>query len=161
MGVKLARLAGLQAVSRDLRHLGLEEEEFIGAIWDRANVLDYFPGKNGKGDAFPLGHAREAAAFMWPSLAEYDRVLFCAKGVWDVFRSCPAGRDVSERRRDWMGVQALTWVRGARHGLRGEVAWMPHTSGIVTWWNARQNQLRAADFMMDLTFYTVGLEVRA
>lgn len=159
MGKRLGELAGLHLAKDALSAAGLPRDEFIGTLFDRANVLDYYPGRlaESKGDQFPLAHARTAAAFMWPAIAEhYDRTLFCGKAVWDVFRTCQAGLDVSERRREWMSVQALEWVDGRRYGIHGEVAWMPHTSGIVTWWNDVQNRLRAESFMACLTVYALG-----
>jgi hypothetical protein len=146
MGFKLAGLAGYTPVPDD---------EAVGRWWDRANVLDYYPGPaDGKGHSFPTGYARIAAGAMWPRLT-YDRVLFCGKAVLEAFRMAEWG-DTDRRRKDWRGQPELLWFPD-RDGR--QFAWLPHTSGIVPWWNDPRNERRAAEFLRLLLEWTRRLAV--
>lgn len=175
MGLTLARLAGL-----DGRFPERDPDDQLGVLFDRANVLDEFPGRgSGKGHEFPTVEARAAAAEMWPLLLGYERVLFCGRAVINAFRLAPWGDSLE--RTSWRTRRSFSWfwdsgvcmeehapdttsvigagVRGlactphtrsyaAAYALR--LAWMPHTSGIVTWWNDAGNRRRAGRFLREL-----------
>jgi hypothetical protein len=113
-------------------------------MFDRANVLDRYPGRHAgqKGHAFPRAEARQAATEAWPWVSEYERVLFVGRAVWDSFAVVD---DDKEAARRWRSVRAFTWT-----GEWPSVAWMPHTSGIVTWWNEPKNRSRAEKFLRAL-----------
>lgn len=148
MGLRLAELAGLTEVA------GTEDvprDEWIGLWFDRANVLDHYPGRKGKGHAFPPGAAFGAAANMWDRTRDHDRVLYCGKAVFDAFRRVSKLSAGSEYARD---VEMLRWHEDR---ARGQLyAWMPHTSMIVPWWNDPANVRRASDFLRDLHAWTLG-----
>jgi hypothetical protein len=114
-GRRLAELAGVEAISD---------------VADVVNVLDSWPGAAGqKGDRFPMGAARRAAARV--DLGGYDRVLLIGRGVAAAF-----------------GVSApfLVWfpLRGA------EAAVVPHPSGVNHWWNDGSNKERARGFFREV-----------
>jgi len=114
--------------------------ELFGCTWreyitqtERLNVLPYHPGRRGKGDLFPLGQAREAAAMIKPRL-KGRRVLFIGKATATVF-----------------GVKAAPceWEVYVEDGLAFQFAILPHLSGINRWWNRPGNQQLARAFMRD------------
>ncbi len=103
---------------------GVSEDEFWRLFRTR-NVLPRFPGKNGKGDAFPIDEARRRAASM---RFRAGRVILLGQGVARAF-----------------GVRAppLTWRRVGRR----EFAVVPHPSGVNRWWNDPKNVRRAKRFL--------------
>jgi uracil-DNA glycosylase len=105
---------------------GLTVDAYL-AQFERVNLLTHFPGKAGKGDAFPLPAARKAAAALLPAL-EGRRVVLLGGKVAAAF-----------------GLQQaplLVWrpLGGAM------VAVAPHPSGINRWWNDPRNVRRARRF---------------
>ena len=97
-------------------------------LTERINVLDRFPGKAGKGDAFPLPEARERAD-------RFDlrgrRVVFVGKNVARVFRC----------RADYLDT----------HTHRGAVATViPHPSGVNRWYNDPGNCRKLSVFLRTL-----------
>lgn len=160
MGVRLADLAGLviakpedETVRQMMLHA--EREDLIGLFFDRANVLDFFPGKQGKGHAFPIGHARVAAHAMWPRLLEYDRVLFCGRQVYDVFRTCQYD-GVNLRKKEWRWLEPYRWHgHRERDGRTMEFAHMHHVSMVVPWWNDLANVDQARRFLTALADWTI------
>lgn len=112
-GRMLAGLAGMRETR--LRELAVFE-----------NVLKFWPGKAGKGDAFPMSLAREAAAGF--AFAPGETVLLVGRKTAEAF-----------------GVRGsfLEW----RPFHRGHVAIFPHPSGINTWWNDGGNRRRATLFL--------------
>lgn len=155
MGLDLAVLAGLHDRSLDARaaRCGLDRDERIGLWFDRANVLDFYPGRgNGKGHAFPLGHAAAAASLMVPLMEEYDRVLYCGKAVYDAFRRA-RGREI-ERNLD-----KLVWymdLHTSGSGAGQLFAWMPHTSKVNPWWNDAANVHAASAFLRETVGWVRG-----
>jgi hypothetical protein len=58
---------------------------------DRINTLSHFPGRSGKGDAFPLSEARPAAARLEQELSLGTRLVnLCGQGKRPVLRVEPA-----------------------------------------------------------------------
>jgi len=107
---------------------GVPHAEFM-ATRDVINLLDYFPGKAGKGDAFPMAEAREQAARY--DLSRWDRVVFLGRNV-----ACAFG----------LRAPFLAW-----HLLDGSLcAAVPHTSGVNTWWNDPRNEAAARRFCLAL-----------
>ena len=117
-GKRLAQLAGLST------------QEFRG-FFDRANVLRRWPGKNGKGDAFPAAKARRGAVRLRRELAG-RRLILLGSAVARAFglRDHPL----------------MTWFEHG--GLT--VAVIPHPSGLNRWWNDSSNTVEAAAFLGDL-----------
>lgn len=111
------RLAGLA---------GLSLPEFLDRF-ERRNLLDAWPGKAGKGDAFVgAGEARGLAESLRAGLAA-RRVVLLGAGLAAAFR---------------VTLPAMTW--GDHWG--GRYAWAPHPSGINRWWNTPGNEERARAF---------------
>lgn len=111
-GVKLARLVGASALSD---------------IAEPANLLPSFPGKRGKGDAFPMGPAREAAQ----REAIGGRVVVLL------------GRKVAEA----FGLKGLPYLQWCRH-RGGRVVVVPHPSGVNRWWNEAANVAAAREVLV-------------
>jgi len=93
-------------------------------LFECVNVLDKWPGKQGKGDAFPPGEAALAAAKMCPKLKEHDKIVLLGRRVEAAFGFGEG---------PW-----FTW--------RGNVAVSPHPSLINRWWNEQANRIAAARF---------------
>lgn len=92
------------------------------------NLLAEFPGKSGKGDAFPIALARARAARMRLG----GEVVLLGRHVARAFGA--------------QGAPFLEWF-----DLRG--AWaavVPHPSGVNHWWNDPANTNRAAVFLAGL-----------
>lgn len=100
----------------------------ISAV-DAVNLLRRFPGKEGKGDAFPAAAARKSAARMLPGLAGRPIVLLAGKRVAAAF-----------------GVRRLEYFREFRLGA-SPAAIIPHPSGVNRWWNDAGNRRRASLFL--------------
>lgn len=108
-GRRVARLAGV-----------LE----LGDAFDAANLLGEFPGKQGKGDAFPAAAARLAAAAL--DLSGRPLVVLGGRGVAAAF---------GEGGRAWLEAFPL-------RGIPAIV--VPHPSGVSHWWNCPANAARAS-----------------
>jgi uracil-DNA glycosylase len=116
-GARLATLAGVGTSGDDLP-----------PHFDLANLLDKWPGKQGKGDAFDMDAAREAAADLTLKLQTAEEPRFVLL----------MGRKV-ERAFGWSGLTYLddnVW-----HG--NDVILFPHPSGVNLWWNELDNRTAA------------------
>jgi len=113
---------------------GLTHAEFLRRF-ERVNLLDAYPGKTGKGDAFDAAAAREAAGRIAPAMHGRSTVLL--------------GRNVAAA---FMGptlagaIKPLAWLNCT--GFR--VACCPHPSGVCQWWNDPANVRRARRFWRSL-----------
>jgi uracil-DNA glycosylase len=108
----------------------LSLEAFLAA-YDRANLVEAFPGRLAKGDAFPIGEARRTAALI--RALGPRRLVLLGSGVARAF-------GVVE------GAPALRWFRLGPH----EAAICPHPSGVCRWWNDPLNVGRARSFWLRL-----------
>ena len=106
-GVRLAKLL-------DLEHGDLLERVFA------RNVLDRWPGKNGKGDAFPMDEARRAVL----------RMRIRGRPVVLVGKTTAAAFDVRREFFEWFALR----------GKRAVV--IPHPSGVNLWYNDGANRER-------------------
>jgi len=106
---------------------GMTVEEFAAAT-DRANLIPYWPGKSGKGDAFPKGEARTEACRL--PLHGRHRVLLLGQNVASCFNI--AGGDM------------LEWFVHPRGFI---CAVLPHPSGINRQWNDAATVDQVNDFM--------------
>jgi uracil-DNA glycosylase len=125
------RLAGYMGFFED------EQDLFEGAF-DRANLLDCYPGKQGKGDAFPREEAQRGAISLYidrlgPVSCKYDWLLLLGRNV---------ARCFAQQLKPWMEWE--TWMP---QGLR--VAVFPHPSGVNRWWNEEANRVAASMFLRD------------
>lgn len=116
-GRKIAKLAGVSTF-RYLRRT------------DRLNLLGRWTGKRGKGDNFPAAEATAKAIKASPLL----------KGRWVIF----VGRAVADAFRVSL-ERYCTWVWDSE--LDCMFAILPHPSGIVRWWNDRENTELASAFL--------------
>jgi uracil-DNA glycosylase len=112
---------------------GLSLEHYL-ARFERMNLLAVFPGKDGKGDAFPQDQARDAAIHVIGTGVMLNRrTVLLGQGVAAAF-----GVAVSE-------CDNLRW-----YGARSQIAICPHPSGINRWWNVRENIEAARVFWTSL-----------
>ena len=98
--------------------------------WSRilkVNLVGSWPGKSGKGDAFPMGEARASAELLRPRLAG-KTVLVLGLGT---------ARALGLRAR------YLEWQDGG--GFWAVV--VPHPSGVNRWWNEPANRRTAREFL--------------
>jgi uracil-DNA glycosylase len=92
------------------------------------NLLDAFPGKNGKGDAFPMAAARKSAARVMAKLERGDFALLLGWNVAQAFGLRRDGRKYFDRFAFGDGASAVV---------------MPHPSGVNMWWNVEVNRKKA------------------
>lgn len=93
---------------------------------DRVNLLGRWPGRAGKGDAFPMALARPVARSMAPALRG-RRVVLLGRQVAAAF----------DLRGAW-----FQWCDGGHF----DYAVAPHPSGVNHWWNDPSNMRRARRF---------------
>lgn len=103
--------------------------------FERFNTIEHFPGgaASGKGDAFPRKLAKECAQRQFAERRMWSQVvLFVGKANAECY-----GWDAEKLPEPLV----LHPQRGGGHWM-----WMPHTSGIVQFWNDEANraQLRLA-----------------
>ena len=99
----------------------------------RVNVLDSYPGRDGKGALFPEREAWRGAIYLDRKTPKDRAMIFMGARVAWAFGML---------RRDFRWCEWRTW-RGRR------VAVVPHPSGIVRWWNDPKNRELAATFLAD------------
>lgn len=106
------------------------DRERMNAAFRFANLLEIFPGKNGKGDFFPMEKAKRSARLM---MSRRGDLVLAGKLVAAAF-----GVPISGRRYfEWFQIS----------GRRAVI--FPHPSGINTWWNSGANRRRAKNFFRD------------
>jgi uracil-DNA glycosylase len=114
-GQKLAQLAGVK-------------HEDLTAYFDMYNLIPYWPGKAGKGDAFPKEEAKQYALNIWAW--EHSRVILVGSAVADVL--------------GYKGPHCL-WIL-----FRGKwVAYVPHPSGINRFYNDKKNVATVSRFLKE------------
>ncbi len=112
-----------------------------------ANLLDRWPGRDGKGSAFPLDEARRAA----------DRIEEQFVGRVVVLVGKRVCRAVFGGEHPYLEpVQAEVLGRGRRGGPFAAYV-LPHPSGINRWWNVDTNRARARRILRWLA--VVGREI--
>lgn len=103
----------------------------------RTNLLDYWPGPQGKGSRFPIDEGRTKADELLESQLPATRFILMGARVAQAF---------GIRRRDF------EWLEWFEH--RGHLfAVCPHTSGIVLWWNDEGNREAAREFFRKARTY--------
>lgn len=121
IGEAPSRGRGVGAWTRLARLIGLTPDEF----WRRVklhNLLRAWPGKQGKGDRFPLAAARRAAERLRP---QSGRVIFAGARVCKSFFI------------PYIPLATFEW----RHGTRvGTAVIIPHPSGVNHWYNDERNR---------------------
>lgn len=121
-GRRLAELAGIAP-------------EHLFWYFDVANLVGYWPGKNGHGDAFPRKVARELAA---RTVIAHDRVVFVGRNVATAFR-CEKPFPGYCRWFDFLSGERVI-----------KAAVIPHPSGVNRWYNDGGNEASVQDFLRTL-----------
>jgi len=120
-------LEGKLIVSRLAGICGIDKEQYMAAT-ERYNVLRRWPGKNGKGDRFPMRQARRSARRLALRFGG-RRVVLLGRSVAKAFG---------------LTIEYLKWAN-----IGFTVAVVPHPSGINRWWNGARNKAAARRFMED------------
>ena len=115
---------------RLMKLMGMTRFEYLHT--DRRNLFPAYPGKSGKGAAFPYSQAKMLARQIEPSLAGYN-VLFVGKRVAAAFGF---GHNNPTFRKP---LQWHPWVY--------RYAVLPHPSGINRWWNDPDNKAMGEAFL--------------
>lgn len=117
------RLAGL---------CGLTPEQFLDRF-RRINLIERFPGKNGKGDHFPIDEARKGAVeVLMTGVFHTTRVVLLGENVARAFGFRPKSYPILQ----------LLPCGATRHGI----AFCPHPSAVSHWWNDVANVEAARAF---------------
>lgn len=124
----------LAGAARDalLRYAGrVNRHDLWQQLVEPMNLLDYYPGKQGKGDRFPVAEAEAAA---WNMIEELHgrTVVMLGKNVMKAFGL----------KLDW-----FQWKTVTSCGCTFEVAVCPHPSGVNRWWNSSTNKEKAKRFL--------------
>lgn len=155
---------------------GISHAEFLNAF-ELVNLLERWPGKSGKGDAFPMAEARLVAASLdfrnRPLVVLVGRNVARAFDAADVayFKAFLLGRvsAVGINTHDFSSAWRLpdqpaqTVLQGGAlmsnidRGGAGYVeikyvpaVVIPHPSGLNRWWNSPANTEKARQFMLTL-----------
>lgn len=126
-GKRLAELAGIPQTD-------------LNKYFKMVNVLEYWPGRSGKGDAFPKGKVPDRLRKL---VASHPATIFVGRGVADRFRFNPR--------------EFLKWYPYPR-GKRA-AAILPHPSGVNHWYNDRGNVKEAEMFLRGI-IWLADLEKR-
>jgi len=105
---------------------------------ETVNVLKAWPGKSGKGDAFPRPAARRGVNEILRSEAfkRSTRVVFVGQAVWRAFLGP-------------MVMRPCEWSSVFLRGHCPDVAYLPHPSGVNRWYNEPENRDRASAFLKE------------
>jgi uracil-DNA glycosylase len=109
--------------------MGITHAEFL-ARFAAANLLEHYPGKSGRGDAFNRDEARRAAERLWPEFPQ--RTVFVGKAVAGAF--------------GFADIEPCTWTKVGHRSI----ALLPHPSGVNHYWNNAANRERARSFLTGL-----------
>lgn len=130
---------------------GLSTWEELNARFALANLLPKWPGKDGKGDAFPLAEARRHAEGLFREVLmpeEWDLILLLGWNVAGAFGVPAAVGYLNEfaaagiaRLQEW---DALPGVRAPRFVV------LPHPSGVNRWLNDAASVDRLRGYMRSL-----------
>lgn len=117
--------------------MGLTRYEYL-QLFDRVNLLPYFPGKHKRDDKFPMSPAKLAALVMRPLLAG-RRVVLVGRGVANAF-------GVEAEFHQWSVLEARRYCPIQREPHAIHLAVVPHPSGRNRWYNQDENLQLARDF---------------
>lgn len=101
------------------RLLGVTPAE-LGDVAELVNLVERWPGKRGRGDAFPIVEARDMATAL-TKFSQHERFVLCGGQVARSF-----------------GLDLIPLV-AARHANR-TVMLVPHPSGLNRWWNDEEHE---------------------
>ena len=119
---------------------GLTLDEYVSGF-ERFNTIGHFPGHSGRGHKFPKKEARECAQnhIVTRRLMERPCIMIGKANAEAYFEQGDMPDALT-----WKPVGTGSWV------------WMPHTSGIVQFWNQPGNAERVASVFADLSDYVPG-----
>jgi uracil-DNA glycosylase len=115
------------------------------------NLLELWPGYDGKGAAFPFDMAVVKAGWMVEAgeLLE-SGVIFAGARVERAFLlACESGYTDAARKGRIPKRALLRWYPPQRFFVHVRSATIPHPSGINTWWNEPRNVARVRRFLRE------------
>lgn len=127
-GARLAKMTGLSFY----RYM---------ALFDRVNLLNYFPGKSKKEDKFPMSPAMIAASAMTPLLVGRTVVLV-GRNVADAFK-------LETDFHEWAILRCKRSEPITKCDGMARVVIIPHPSGRNHWYNKEGNQELSEKFWRD------------
>jgi len=136
VGVTLCRFAGLEAEALREKPGDSRHGHYYWTLlkrFDCQNVLDYWPGQNGRGSAFPIVEAEEALSEIEQDLMARPAVVLLGRRLVDLFRLEP--RAFFEWSK-WPNARHGTWV-----------AAIPHPSGLTRNYNDPEQRQKAGVVM--------------
>lgn len=127
---------------------GLELKDFF-LLFERVNLIQKFPGKLTKGDAFPLDEARKGAIDVLIMSHVHERkIVLLGDNVAKAFGFNPST------------LPTLQMHRRPAFPFAG-VATCPHPSGVNRWWNEPDNVKRARRFWRRIAADALASELRS
>lgn len=121
--------------------MGLRRGQYL-EMFERVNLLPYFPGSNSQGDKFPMRPAKLAASVMKPLLVDRTVIM--------------VGRQVAQafgHEAEFLEWTELRCRRPSHHprcpGL-AKVLVIPHPSGRNHWYNNAENKRTAEEVLQKL-----------
>lgn len=112
------------------RWAGLSYEDYLSSF-DRVNLLYEYPGRQGRGDSFPLKPARKTARELLEHLP--SRVILLGSGVANAFQLQHLTPLVPE----------TVYIMKRGGGQRIEFILLPHPSARAIWWMRKENMRKA------------------
>lgn len=108
-------------------------EEFLDTF-DRANLFNKWPGKNGKGDAFDVHKAARNAHLLVNNnpIFEYKAIIV-----------------LGQKTTKALGFKDDTFMQWQKFS-RPWVVVFPHPSGVSHWWNNNRNRKAAKEFLTEM-----------
>ena len=111
--------------------LGIKWRHFMTMV-ERANLIQEWPGKSGRGDKFPRARGTiSALAMVMRGQLDNRKVVLLGKEVARCFGL--ADMRYLETRTD-----------NQEGGIESSVFLLPHPSGVNRWWNSKRNVLAAS-----------------
>lgn len=130
-----------RAGDRLMKLMGLDMRDYL-KLFDRMNLIEWFPGASVDGDKFPMRVARVAATGARPLLAGRT-VIMVGRGVSSAF-----GLDKQEF-LEWAEMPVRRRCIVSKAPWKARVAVVPHPSGRSRWYNEGENRELAEKFLRD------------
>ena len=116
---------------------GLSRRQYL-TLFDRVNLLPYFPGKDKRDDKFPVRPAKLSAQVMKP--------FFGGRTVILVGRNVAESFGLTIKFHEWTQWRVRRYTPFNRHLSVATLAIIPHPSGRNLWYNDPDNKAESARF---------------
>ena len=146
----------------------------LWGLFDRVNLLNYFPGKKPRaakhaspdykkhqsdGDVFPIGDAERKAQEI--DLKAYDTVCLLGLKVArafkipspSLFKTVHLHHDDDSEKSNFVSGKACSSCNS--NSKTTTIAIFPHPSGVSHFWNKEENRIKASTFLKDIISLTL------